>query len=118
MKTTRPLAALAAALFVSACAGHGGGLDSARFNSPDFGASVRNNIEAESVPADPAAVNSPVEADGARQSLAQARYHTDHVKQPSNPATSSIATGSGGEGASGGGGGGASTGTSGGAGGY
>ena len=92
MKTTRPLAALAAAFFVSSCAGHGGGLDSARFNDPDFGASVRNNIAAESVPADPATLNSPVEADGARQSLAQTRYHTDHVKQPPSPATSSVVT--------------------------
>ena len=91
MKTTHLLAALGAALLASACSGHGGGLDPARFNSPDFGASVRSNIAAESVPADPAVVNGPVEADGARQTLAQTRYHTDRVKSPPDPATSTVA---------------------------
>ena len=117
MKTAHLLAALGAALLASACSGHGGGLDPARFNSPDFGASVRSNIAAESVPADPAVVNGPVEADGARQSLAQSRYHTDRVKPPPDPATSSVSVGSGGTGSSGsggGGGGGASGGTGGG----
>ena len=91
MKTTQLLAALGAALLASACTGHGGGLDAQRFNSPDFGASVRSNIAAESVPADPAVVNGPVEADGARQTLAQTRYHTDRVKPPPDPATSTVA---------------------------
>jgi hypothetical protein len=115
MKATRPLVALGAALLVSACSGHGGGLDPARFNAPDFGASVRNNVAVQSVPADPAVVNGPVEADGARQSLAQTRYHTDRVKQPPDPATSTVNTGTGSGSSNGGGGGGA--GTSGGAGG-
>jgi hypothetical protein len=115
MKTTNALAALGAVLLLSACEHSGGGLNTARFNSPDFGNSVRSNIAAESVPADPVAVNSPIQADGARQSLAQTRYHTDHVKVPPTPATSSVATGGGSttEGTSGGGGG---TGTSGGGG--
>jgi len=110
MKTVNAFAALGAVLLLSACE-HSGGLSTARFNSPDFGNSVRSNIAAESVPADPAAVNSPVEADGARQSLAQQRYRTDRVKQPPTPATSSVATGSGSgtEGSSGGGGGGTGT---------
>jgi hypothetical protein len=115
MKTTNVLAALGAVLLLSACEHSGGGLNMHRFESPDFGDSVRSNIAAESVPADPAAVNSPVEADGARQSLAQQRYHTDRVKQPPTPATSSVSTGGGSstEGTSGGGGG---TGTTGGGG--
>jgi len=115
MKTIKALAALGAVLLLSACAGEGGGLDMSRFNNPNFGTSVRSNVAAESVPADPVAVNSPVEADGARQSLAQARYHTDHVKVPPTPATSSVSTGAGSstEGGSGGGGG---TGTTGGGG--
>lgn len=105
MKATRTLVALGAALLVSACTGHGGGLDPARFNSPDFGASVRSNVAAESVPVDPAVVNGPVEADGARQSLAQTRYHTDRVKQPPDLATSSVSTsGTSGSGTGGGGG--------------
>jgi len=98
MKATLPLGALCAAFALSACTPNGGGLDADRFNSPDFGASVRSNIVAESVPADPAAVNSPVEADGARQSLAQARYHNDKVKQPPNPATDTVRSSGGGSG--------------------
>ena len=115
MKTTNALAALGAVLLLSACEQSGSALNTARFNSPDFGNSVRSNVAAESVPADPVAVNSPVEADGARQSLAQARYHTDHVKVPPTPATSTVSTSSGSstEGGSGGGGG---TGTTGGGG--
>src|ERR1700692_1522532 len=114
MKTTNALAALGAVLLLSACEHSGGGLNTARFDSPDFGHSVLSNIAAESVPADPAAVNSPIEADGARQSLARQRYHTDRVKVPPTPATSSVSTGSGtGEGSSGTGGGGG-TGTTGG----
>lgn len=103
MKTASLLTALGAVLLVSACSGHGGGLDPARFNSPDFGASVRNNIAVQSVPADPSAVNGPVEADGARQSLAQTRYRIDRVKQPPDPATSSVAGASAGTGAGAGG---------------
>jgi len=99
MKAALPLAALCAAFALSACTANGGGLDEARFNSPDFGASVRSNIAAESVPADPVAVNSPVEADGARQSLAQARYRTDKVKEPPNPATDTRSGNTGGSGA-------------------
>ena len=108
MKPIHALTALGAALLLSACTGHGGGLDPQRFNSPDFGASVRNNIAAQSVPADPDVVNEPVAADGARQSLAQQRYRADRVKTPPEPATSTIA-GSGastGTGTGGGGGGG------------
>jgi uncharacterized membrane protein YgcG len=106
MKTNHALAALGAALMLSACEHSGGGLNMHRFESPDFGDSVRSNIAAESVPADP---------DGARQSLAQQRYHTDRVKQPPTPATSSVSTGGGSstEGTSSGGGG---TGTTGGGG--
>jgi hypothetical protein len=114
MKTSNAFAALGAVLLLSACE-HSGGLSTERFNSPDFGNSVRSNIAAESVPADPAAVNSPVEADGARQSLAQQRYHTDRVKVPPTPATSTVTTGNGSSDSSGGGGGGG-TGTSGGGG--
>ena len=113
MKTALPVAALGAALLVCGCTSHGGGLDSARFNSPDFGASVRSNIAAESVPADPDAVNSTVDSEGARQSLAQSRYNTDRVKQPPDPNTSTVNTGSSsgsGSGASGGAG--SSSGTS------
>ena len=110
MKATRPLTALGAVLLVSACSGHGGGLDPARFNSSDFGASVRNNIAVQSVPADPAVVNGPVEADGARQTLAQTRYHTDRVKQPAEPATSSVNTGGSSSNSGGGGGGGGTSG--------
>lgn len=112
MKTTHALAALGAALLLTACSGHGGGLDPQRFNSPDYGASVRNNIATQSVPADPEVVNGPVEADGARQSLAQQRYRTDRVKTPPDPATSSVATGASGTSStgSGGGGGGGTTG--------
>lgn len=117
MKATHLLAAFGAALLASACTGHGGGLDPARFNSPDFGASVRNNIATQSVPADPAVVNGPVEADGARQTLAQTRYHTDRVKTPPDPATSTVSVGGGGGSGSGGGGGGAGGGTTGGGGG-
>jgi uncharacterized membrane protein YgcG len=115
MKTTKVLAALGAVLLLSACEHSGSAFNMHRFESPDFGDSVRSNVAAESVPADPEAVNSPVEADGARQSLAQARYHTDHVKVPPSPATSTITTGSGSstEGSSGSGGG---TGTTGGGG--
>jgi len=109
MKATHVLAALGAALLLSACCGHGGGLDPQRFNSPDFGASVHNNVAVQSVPADPEVVNGPVEADGARQSLAQQRYRNDKVKQPPDPATSSV-TISGGSGTSSGGGGGGTTG--------
>ena len=90
MRSALPLAALGAAFVLSACSTHGGALNPARFNSPDFGASVRGNIAVQSIPADPAAVNSPVEADGARQSLAQTRYRTDRVKQPPDPNTSSV----------------------------
>jgi hypothetical protein len=90
MKATHALAALCAALLLSACSGHGGGLDPQRFNSPDFGASVHNNVAVQSVPADPDVVNGPVEADGARQSLAQQRYRNDKVKTPPDPATSSV----------------------------
>src|ERR1700686_2630292 len=90
MKATLPLAALGAALMLSACTDDGGALDAARFNQPDFGASVNSNIAAESVPADPVAVNSPVEADGARQSLAQQRYRNDRVKTPPDLSTSSL----------------------------
>ncbi len=93
MKATHALAALGAAVWLSACSGHGGGLDPQRFNAPDFGASVRNNIAAQSVPADPDVVNGPVEADGARQSLAQQRYRNDRVKTPPDPATSSVGIG-------------------------
>jgi hypothetical protein len=103
MKTKHALAALGAALLLSACTGHGGGLDPRRFNSPDFGASVRNNVAVQSVPADPDVVNGPVEADGARQSLAQQRYRNDKVKVPPDPATSSVSV-SGGSGSSNGGG--------------
>ena len=110
MKAPHLLAALGAALLASACSGHGGALDPARFNSPDFGASVRNNIATQSVPADPAVVNGPVEADGARQSLAQTRYHTDRVKAPPDPTTSSVSTGSGSSTGTGGGTGGGTTG--------
>ena len=112
MKTIKALAALGAVLLLSACEQSGSALNTARFNSPDFGNSVRSNIAAESVPADSVAVNSPVEADGARQTLAQQRYHTDHVKQPPTPATSTVSTGTGSstEGGSGGGGGGTTSG--------
>lgn len=109
MKPTHALTALGSALLLSACSGHGGGLDPQRFNSPDFGASVHNNIAVQSVPADPDVVNGPVEADGQRQSLAQQRYRNDKVKQPPDPATSSV-TISGGSGTSSGGGGGGTTG--------
>ena len=104
MKATLPLGALCAAFALSACTTNGGALDQARFNSPDFGASVRSNIAAESMPVDPASVNSPVEADGARQSLAQSRYRNDKVKIPPDTTTSSIATGAGTSGSTGGGG--------------
>ena len=111
MKTTHLVAALGAALLASACTSNGGGLNPERFNSPDFGTSVRNNIAVQSVPADPAVVNGPVEADGARQALAQSRYHTDRVKEPPSPATSSVAgSGSSGSSSGGGGGGGGATG--------
>ena len=110
MKATHLLTALGAALLASACTGHGGGLDPARFDSPDFGASVRSNIAAESVPADPAVVNGPVEADGARQSLAQTRYHTDRVKTPPDPTTSTVTSGGTGTNSGGGGSGGGTTG--------
>ena len=109
MKATPILAALGAVLALSACTGHGGGLDAKRFNSPDFGESVRNNIATQSIPADPDTANTPPEADGARQALAQQRYHTDRVKQPPSPNTSSV-QGSGGSGANSG----AGSGTSGG----
>ena len=105
MKATVPLAALCAAFALSACTANGGALDEDRFHSPDFGASVRSNIAAESVPADPVAVNSPVIADGARQSLAQSRYRNDKVKVPPDTQTSSVATGSASSSASSGGGG-------------
>lgn len=114
MKTIKVLAALGAVLLLSACEHSGSGLNMHRFESPDFGESVRSNIAAESVPADPTAVNSPVEADGARQSLAQQRYHTDHVKVPPSPATSTVT--SAGSGTDAGGSGSASTGTTGGSG--
>jgi len=110
MKATHTLAALCTALMLSACSGHGGGLDPQRFNSPDFGASVHNNVAVQSVPADPDAVNGPVEADGARQSLAQQRYRTDRVKTPPDPATSSVSVIGGSGTSSGGGGGGGTTG--------
>jgi hypothetical protein len=110
MNVRHALTALGAALLLSACSGHGGGLDPQRFNSPDFGASVRNNIAAQSVPADPDVVNGPVEADGARQSLAQQRYRTDKVKQPPDPATSSVGVFSGSSGTSSGTSGGGTTG--------
>ena len=113
MKATHALTALGAALLLSACSGHGGGLDPQRFNSADFGASVHNNVAAQSIPADPDVVNGPVEADGARQSLAQQRYRTDKVKQPAEPATSSV-TVTGGSGSSSSGGGGSGGGTTGG----
>jgi hypothetical protein len=104
MKKALPFAALSAAFALSACISNGGALDARRFNSPDFGDSVRSNIAAESIPADPAAVNSPVEGDGARQSLAQQRYHNDKVKTPPDPTTSEVGgstnnNGSGGAGA-------------------
>jgi hypothetical protein len=108
MKATHALAALGAALLLSACSGHGGGLDPQRFNSPDFGASVHNNVAVQSVPADPEVVNGPVEADGARQSLAQQRYRADRVKTPPDPATSSVSV-SGSSGSSTGGSGGSGT---------
>jgi len=106
MKATHALAALGAALLLTACTGHGGGLDPKRFDSADFGASVHNNVAAQSVPADPDVVNGPVGADGARQSLAQQRYHNDHVKEPPEPTTSTVAGSSSGTGTSAGGGGG------------
>jgi len=111
MKATIPLAALCTAFALSACTTNGGALDEARFHTPDFGASVRSNIAAESVPADPAAVNSPVAADGARQALAQSRYHSDKVKLPPDPNTSSVANSAGSTSGGGGGGGSASSGT-------
>ena len=91
MKATHALAALGAALLLTACTGHGGGLDPKRFDSADFGASVHNNVAVQSVPADPDVVNGPVGADGSRQSLAQQRYHNDHVKEPPEPTTSTVA---------------------------
>jgi hypothetical protein len=106
MKPTHALTALGSALLLSACSGHGGGLDPQRFNNPDFGASVHNNIAGQSVPADPDVVNGPVEADGQRQSLAQQRYRNDKVKQPPDPATSSVAGASTGTSTGGGAGGG------------
>jgi len=108
MKKALPFAALSAAFALSACISNGGALDARRFNSPDFGDSVRSNIAAESIPADPAAVNSPVEGDGARQSLAQQRYRNDKVKEPPTPTTSEVGSKSTGGLGSGGGGGGTS----------
>jgi hypothetical protein len=104
MKATHALAALGGALLLTACTGHGGGLDPKRFDSADFGASVHNNVAVQSVPADPAVVNGPVGADGARQSLAQQRYHNDHVKEPPEPTTTTVAGSGSSSGASSGGG--------------
>jgi len=115
MKKALPFAALSAAFALSACISNGGALDDRRFNSPDFGDSVRSNIAAASVPADPDSLNLPVEAEGARQTLAQQRYTTDHVKVPPSPATSSVGTNRGSGSGSGSGG---AVGTTGGAGSY
>jgi hypothetical protein len=114
MKATHALSALGAALLLTACTGHGGGLDPKRFDSPDFGASVHNNIASQSVPADPDVVNGPVAADGARQSLAQQRYHNDRVKEPPEPTTSTVAGSGSSAGTSSGGGASAGGGTTGG----
>ena len=100
---------LGTASLLAACNGNSGALDASRFENPVFGASVRNNIAVQSVPADPAKLGAPVRADGTRQSLAQARYEADHVKQPPSPQTSAVGGDSGNGGSGGGSGAGAST---------
>jgi len=80
MKPSSFAVILGAACLLAACNGNSGALDASRFENPVFGTSVRNNIAVQSVPADPAKLGAPVRADGARQSLAQARYETDRVK--------------------------------------
>jgi hypothetical protein len=90
MKLSGFAVVLGTACLLAACNGNSGALDASRFENPVFGASVRNNIAVQSVPADPAKLGAPVRADGARQSLAQARYETDRVKPPPSPQTSSV----------------------------
>jgi len=90
MKLSGLAVILGAASLLAACNGNSGALDPTRFENPAFGASVRNNIAVQSVPVDPAKLGAPVRADGGRQTLAQARYETDHVKPPPSPQTSSV----------------------------
>jgi hypothetical protein len=113
MKTLCIAAALAATFALAGCE-----TDDTTGNAADgtykFGSAVHTNVAAQSVPPNPATLNTPPITEGARAALAQRRYDTDKVKPPADPQTEGAASSgsSSGSGSSGGGGSGTSSGGS------
>jgi uncharacterized membrane protein YgcG len=105
MKRLYLIAALAAAGALAGC--ESDDATASADGNYEFGSAVKANVAAQSVPANPATLNTPPVTEGARASLAQRRYDADKVKPPVDPQTegSSSSAGSSGGGSSGGGGG-------------
>jgi type IV pilus biogenesis protein CpaD/CtpE len=89
MKIARPILIIAAALGLCACAQNPA--ESQMRMSPDFGDALRENLAAQIADPDAhyAGTLAPGASDGARIDLAQTRYQTNDVIQPSTTTASS-----------------------------